>query len=295
MIPAVFIDRDDTLTEDMGYSADVERVRLRLGAADAVARFRKAGYSVVVVTNQSGVARGYFSEEQLAACHKRMQELLLTQGAGVDAVYHCPFLDGPEAVVAAYRRDSNLRKPRPGMLLQAAEELKLDLRASWMVGDAQRDVEAGHAAGCRTILLGSPGAVRVPAADFTAPDLTAAAEIILANGHAPASPAGPPKAAPVAGGGGNPAPESQAAPRVTVQSQLLADLLHEVRQWRRESRANDVHTGHIIGAIAQAFAIGALLWGLYVFFEPNKTEAFVRLMAAAVFQLIALTYLRSRR
>src|SRR5205085_4581767 len=142
MFPAVFLDRDNTLIEDMGYSAEPDRVHLKPGAAECVQRFRRAGYFVIVVTNQSGVARGYFSEEQLAAAHKRMQELLLAHSTGVDAVYYCPFLDGPDALVAAYRRDSDLRKPRPGMLIQAADEMKVDLAASWMIGDAPRDVEA---------------------------------------------------------------------------------------------------------------------------------------------------------
>src|SRR5262245_41967130 len=154
MYPAVFLDRDNTLIDDMGYSADPERVRLKPGAAECVQRLRRAGYYVIVVTNQSGVARGYFSEEQLAAAHKSIQELLLAHSTGVDAVYYCPFLDGSDAIVAAYRRDSELRKPKPGMLLQAADELKVDLKTSWMIGDAARDVDAGRAAGCKTILVG---------------------------------------------------------------------------------------------------------------------------------------------
>lgn len=192
LYPAVFLDRDNTLIEDPGYINDPAAVRLLPGAGEALRRIRAAGYRAVVVTNQSGVARGRITEGQLVAVHARLRELLGAEGAELDAIYHCPYLDGPEAVVAAYRRDSDLRKPRPGMLLLAARELGLDLARSWMVGDSARDVEAGRAAGCRTILIrgheaqaaargqaASGGTVR---ADYFARDLVAAADYITSQG-----------------------------------------------------------------------------------------------------------------
>jgi D-glycero-D-manno-heptose 1,7-bisphosphate phosphatase len=181
MKPAVFLDRDDTLIEDMAYTADPDRVRLLPGAAAAIRRLREAGYLVVVATNQSGVARGLFGEEQLAETHQRMRELLRDHGAGLDAIYFCPFLPGPDAVVPAFRKDSDLRKPKPGMLLQAAADMDIDLAASWMIGDAPRDAEAGRAAGCRTIMLTRSNALPPRSADFTAPDLAVAADVVLAN------------------------------------------------------------------------------------------------------------------
>lgn len=202
---AVFLDRDKTLMEDPGYVSDPGQVRLLGGAAEAVARLRGAGYLVIVVTNQSGIARGKITEAQIAAVHERLRELLRRAGTDLDAIYYCPYLDGPDAVVAQYRRDSDLRKPRPGMLLQAAREMEIDLSRSWMIGDEARDAQAGRAAGCRTILLqrpedsGSqfdtpvekspgniPGALSVddsssPFADFTARGLAEAAEIVLSH------------------------------------------------------------------------------------------------------------------
>lgn len=176
MRKAVFLDRDDTLIDDMDYSADPARVRLKPGALDALRRLREAGYFLVMVTNQSGIARGRFTEAELAACHRHMQEMLACNSARLDAIYYCPYLDGPDAVVAAYRRDSDMRKPRPGMLLQAAREHDIDLKASWMVGDAPRDVEAGRAAGCGTILLATSNAA---GADYVVADLFAAVDVIL--------------------------------------------------------------------------------------------------------------------
>ena len=144
--PAVFLDRDDTLVIDSGYIDHPDKVALMSGAREAVQRFRQAGFKVVVASNQSGVARGYFDEKRLALINQRVQDLLAADGEGLDAIYCCPYLDGPDATVDAYRRESELRKPRPGMLLKAAREMDLDLTRSWMIGDALRDVEAGVAA-----------------------------------------------------------------------------------------------------------------------------------------------------
>lgn len=183
--PAVFIDRDDTLVADPGYIDHPDKVRLLPGAAETVRRFRELGYLVVLVSNQSGVARGLFTEEQLQRVHQRLLELLAAEGATLDDAFYCPFLDGPEAVVEAYRKDSDWRKPRPGMLLAAAERHELDLRRSWMIGDSSRDMEAGRAAGCRTVLVGAAGG-NAAAADFVAADLREAVAIVQRE----ASPAG---------------------------------------------------------------------------------------------------------
>ena len=155
--PAVFLDRDKTIIADPGYIADPRQVSLLPGAAEAIRRWNAAGFAVVVVTNQSGVARGLLTEERLAEIHQRLRDLLQADGARLDAIYYCPFLDGPEAVVERYRMDSELRKPKPGMLRLAAQDLGLDLSRSWMIGDSRHDVTAGAAAGCRTILIDPAG------------------------------------------------------------------------------------------------------------------------------------------
>jgi len=162
--PAIFFDRDNTLIVNDGYLGDPAQVRLIRGAAEAVARGRAMGFSIVTISNQSGVARGLFTEEDVVAVDEKMDALLQQENAQakIDRHEFCPF--HPEAVVEKYRQESELRKPAPGMILRAAEELDLDLSASWVIGDAPRDVESGHAAGCRTILIDNAALSTSPAA-----------------------------------------------------------------------------------------------------------------------------------
>jgi len=184
--PAIFFDRDNTLIVSEGYLGDADKVELVTGAADAVARARHLGFAVVVCSNQSGVARGLFSEDAVHAVNARIDDLLRegTASAVIDRHEFCPY--HPEASIEAYRRDSELRKPKPGMILAAAQKLALDLSRSWVVGDAPRDIEAGKAAGCRTILVQDPNLNPSPAAgadsavrpDHTVSSLPEAMEVI---------------------------------------------------------------------------------------------------------------------
>lgn len=149
---AIFLDRDNTIIANDGYLGDPAKVRLMPGAATAIAALRRLDYRVIVVSNQSGVARGLFDENAVEAVNQEMCKQLREQaGAHIDASYYCPF--HPDAVKPEYKQDHPWRKPQPGMLLQAAEDFALDLRQSWMVGDQPRDVAAGASAGCRTILV----------------------------------------------------------------------------------------------------------------------------------------------
>jgi D-glycero-D-manno-heptose 1,7-bisphosphate phosphatase len=172
--PAIFFDRDNTLIVNDGYLGDPTGVVLMPGAADAVGRAKQLGFVVVTVSNQSGVARGLFDEAAVQAVDARMDQLLLAAHpqARIDLHVYCPF--HPDAVVPAYRKDSPLRKPAPGMLLLAAEKLNLDLARSWVIGDAPRDIAAGVNAGCRTILFRPPHVSESPAANEKAvqPDFT---------------------------------------------------------------------------------------------------------------------------
>ncbi|MEE9405439.1 MAG: HAD-IIIA family hydrolase [Algisphaera sp.] len=156
--PAVFLDRDNTIIHNDGDLGDPDQVKLIQGVPLAIASLCGLGYRVVVVTNQGGVARGKYTEADVEAVHERIVELVCDQanGARIEAFYACPF--HPEGTVKQYTREHETRKPKPGMLLQATEDLDLDLEQSWMVGDQLRDVAAGAAAGCRTILLRKPGA-----------------------------------------------------------------------------------------------------------------------------------------
>ena len=150
MQPAVFLDRDNTLIANDGDLGDPDAVVLLDGVEEGVRRLDHAGYRLVVITNQGGVARGRYGETDVDAVHQRVQALL---GPPPQlSFYYCPF--HPRGTVPEYTREHPWRKPAPGMLLEAAEREQLDLQASWMIGDQPRDAEAGLAAGCRAILLG---------------------------------------------------------------------------------------------------------------------------------------------
>jgi D-glycero-D-manno-heptose 1,7-bisphosphate phosphatase len=148
---AVFLDRDGVLIEDVHYLVEVRQVRLTVGAAEAVASLNRAGIPVIVVTNQAGVARGYFGEERVREVHAYLDELLAEECAKVDRFYYCPHR--PDAKIARYRIPCDCRKPKPGMLRRAAAELGLDLANSYLVGDKVSDLAAGGAAGCKTMLV----------------------------------------------------------------------------------------------------------------------------------------------
>lgn len=175
--PAVFLDRDGTLIEDPGYLRDPAKVCLLPGAAEAIVALRAASFQIVVVTNQSGVARGLLNEICLAAIHDRMRQMLAADGATLDGLYYCPY--HPDGVVQAYRKESDWRKPSCGMLLEAAKDLRIDLARSWMIGDSPRDVEAGRRAGCRTVLLGSAAVAEECGAEFAAADILEAGRLVL--------------------------------------------------------------------------------------------------------------------
>ncbi|MBX9624967.1 MAG: HAD family hydrolase, partial [Gemmataceae bacterium] len=143
--------RDGVVIEDGHYVGSVDRVRLVPGSAGAVAALNRAGWVVVVVTNQGGVARGFFTDESVPVVHAHIGELLAEHGGRIDAFYHCPH--HPDGEVAAYRGPCDCRKPKPGMLRRAAADLNLDLERSWMVGDRVSDLEAGAAVGAKTVLV----------------------------------------------------------------------------------------------------------------------------------------------
>lgn len=152
---AVFLDRDNTIIENDGYLGDPSKVKLLTGAATALSAMRALGYRLIVVSNQSGVARGMFDENAVEAVNQEMCRQLREQaGAHIDASYYCPY--HPEAPIAEYKVDHEWRKPKPGMLKQAAADFGLDLSQCWTIGDQPRDVAAGAAAGTRTILLRDP-------------------------------------------------------------------------------------------------------------------------------------------
>ena len=146
---AIFMDRDGTVCEEMGYVNHLSRSRLLPRSLEAIRCANEHGYLVVIATNQSGVARGLFSEEMVQAVHRQLRERAEAGGARIDAVYYCPH--HPREGAAPWRVDCDCRKPRPGMLVRAAREHDIDLARSWMVGDGFPDIEAGAAAGVRVV------------------------------------------------------------------------------------------------------------------------------------------------
>lgn len=178
---AIFLDRDDTLIEDAGYINNPDQVKLLDGVGEAMRELKDMGYKLVVATNQSGVARGIVTEEVLGEIHNRLKQLLAENGAFLDQIYYCPY--HPEGVIPKYRKESDWRKPNPGMLLSAAEEMDIDLGQSWCIGNSSRDVEAGLRAGCKTILINPPWHKRQPqsgeaTADYQAVNIREAVNII---------------------------------------------------------------------------------------------------------------------
>lgn len=161
MNAAAFLDRDNTIIENDGDLGDPSKVVLIQGAASAIASLRGLGYKIVVITNQGGVARGKYGEADVEAMHRRINEILHeTSNTKIDRFYYCPY--HPEGTVEKYRREHPWRKPQPGMFLQAAKDMEIDLSQSWTIGDMMRDVEAGAAAGTRTILLHPDGRLLPP-------------------------------------------------------------------------------------------------------------------------------------
>ncbi|MDQ6745242.1 MAG: HAD family hydrolase [Actinomycetota bacterium] len=166
---AVFMDRDGTLMEDVGYPRDPAQVRLLPGVTEALRRLHDAGFLLVIVSNQSGVGRGLISPEQATAVHRRLMEMLGEDGVSLDQARYCPH--APED-------GCDCRKPSPSMLIDAAFSLDIDLSVSYMIGDKRSDVEAGRRAGCRTILLESGGG-ETAGADHLVSDLSGALAVIL--------------------------------------------------------------------------------------------------------------------
>ena len=178
----VFLDRDGTLILDKNHAFRPDGMELLEGVVGGLNLLQRTGFRFVVITNQSGVARGYYTEQDVRAMHRRLSEILLGEGIRVDEFYFCPH--HPQGTVPQYSFKCTCRKPEPGMLLNAARNLGIDLAQSWVVGDAVTDIGAGFAAGCRTVLLTSldGSAPPPPFATASAGNLLEAAQIIVSHG-----------------------------------------------------------------------------------------------------------------
>jgi histidinol-phosphate phosphatase family protein len=173
---AVFLDRDGTIIDNQGDLGDPDGVRIVSGAKEAISSLADAGWLLIVVTNQAGVARGVFTEEDIENVHDRIDSLV----GPIERYYYC--CHHPEGVLEQWRADHPWRKPSPGMLLQAIEDYNIDASSSWMIGDTARDIQAGQAAGCKTIWLTSSGRVTNEVEPtLYSPTLAEAAMFILAE------------------------------------------------------------------------------------------------------------------
>lgn len=192
MIPAVFLDKDGTLVEDEPLNVDTSRLRFYPDVFAALRLLQRAGFALVIVTNQGGVAHGRFSETDVREMRSYLERRLQEAGISLRGFYYCPH--APDGIIESYAINCLCRKPQPGLLMQACGELRIDMSQSWMVGDILHDVEAGRWAGCRTILLNNGHEtewllteIRWP--DYIAETLLEAAQLITRSApHRPGHP-----------------------------------------------------------------------------------------------------------
>ena len=313
---AVFLDRDNTLIVDPGYLAEPSAVKLLPGVELALKSLAQAGYKTVAVTNQSGIARGMLTEEALGEIHGELRRQLAERGAHLDAIYYCPF--HPEGTVAEFTGDSDLRKPKPGMLLKAAKEHDIDLSSSWMVGDSARDIEAGQRAGCRTVRVrtrpphhATPGELddEDVQADYTVRNLVDAARVILRSPRQQAASAPPDDETastrnravkrmagtqPVASAVGASAKlpetvEADEAGGVRGDSAVRREILMYVRQLAKTEQVEEFSFVKLFAAIVQVLALLALAIVFVKMIEEKITAATLWALICIALQLMSLT------
>lgn len=179
---AVFLDRDGTIVVHEHYLSSPEQLKLLLHASQGIRLFQEHGYLIIVITNQSGVARGFFDEERLTLIHTKLSGMLKDEGVIVDDWYYCPH--HTEGVIEHYKVDCDCRKPKPGLILSAARKHHIDLAQSLMIGDAETDMLAGKNAGCTSILIRngcteSTNTVSISGMDYVVKDLLEAAQLFI--------------------------------------------------------------------------------------------------------------------
>ena len=322
---AIFLDRDDTLIHDPGYISDPEQVKLIDGAAEAMIALRQLGYKLVLVTNQSAIARGMITEEKLQSIHDRLEYLLAQKGASLDRIYFCPY--HKDGKVKKYTRDHDWRKPNPGMLLAAAKDMKLNLKQSWCIGDRASDIGAGQQAGCRTILLSATTPVPQKddpgiKADFVAVNLREAVNIVKQERvqDRPASSGSKStreSTTPVESAPPETKPESQPKspisdkpnikPQTSVRpahkaamtnlnepttEQLLKSILDQLRGMQRQEMFHEFSYVRFIAGIAQMVVLLCLIVAVWFLMGSSDSNQGVTnaLGFAGVLQVMALTF-----
>jgi D-glycero-D-manno-heptose 1,7-bisphosphate phosphatase len=316
---AIFFDRDNTIIEDPGYINNPDQVKLLEGVTEPLSELKAMGYKLVVVSNQSAVARGIVTEEALGQIHKRLEQLLAEKGVLLDRIYYCPYhIDG---VIPKYRRDSDWRKPNPGMLLAAGKDMDINLPESWMVGDSPSDIEAGARAGCRTIMLAGrtheqkirPGE---PGPDYRAVNLKEVVNIIkmrVRSGQEsantlpleqsvqqrqeePQQPAAQQQITPPQ----QEAESEQAGPRQAdeqqTREQLLRSILDQLKLMQRNNMFGEFSISRLIAGIAQGLVFLCLLVSVWFLMDPAKqwNPLLISIGFAILLQLMALTFYMMR-
>jgi D,D-heptose 1,7-bisphosphate phosphatase len=313
---AIFLDRDDTLIEDPGYINNPDQVKLLDGVDKALIEFRAMGYKLIVVSNQSAVARGMVSEQALDEIHNRLKQMLAEKGAPLDRIYYCPY--HPDGVIEKYRKESDWRKPKPGMLLAAADELDIDLGQSWMIGNSSRDIQAGLQAGCKTILINHPSHYKLhklgePNPDYGAVNIKEAVNIIkkhhrstgespIQNQPLPQTLTKPPPPQPVEELYQPQPVKPESAPteqNVSGSSatgnrteQLLDGILEQLKSMRRSEMFGEFSITRLIAGIVQIIVLLCLLISIWFLMSPARQDnaVLITLGFAAVLQVMALTF-----
>ncbi|MBN1392736.1 MAG: HAD family hydrolase [Sedimentisphaerales bacterium] len=312
---AIFLDRDDTLIEDPGYISRPDQVKLLDGVDKSLIELKSMGYKLVVISNQSGVARGLVSEKALDEIHNRLKQLLAEKGAALDRIYYCPY--HPDGVIEKYRKESDWRKPKPGMLLAAAGEMDIDLTQSWMLGNSIRDIEAGRQAGCKTILVNHPAhseqhKLGEPTPDYRAINIKEAVNIIkkhhrsagassVQNQALPqTTPKPPPQAAAEPSRPQSETPKLPPAEQKTSigfaansrTDQILGSILEQLKSIRRNEMFNEFSITRFLAGVWQTVVWFCLLISIYFLMRPARQDnsVLITLGFALLFQVMALTF-----
>lgn len=318
---AIFLDRDNTLIHDPGYINHPDQVKLLDGVAEALNELKALEFKLVVVTNQSAVARGIVTEKTLDEIHARLEELLAEHSASLDRIYYCPY--HPDGVVPEFSKESGDRKPAPGMLQKAATEMELDLDESWCIGDTRRDIEAGRQAGCKTILIDTPTPHKSHSAslsfddikpDYKAINMKEAVNIIKKhlrsanadpNSLVPVTPTPTEPEPPIE----EPAPQAEEKPpepaveepqkfveepQITTDKteELLGSILIQLKSMQRDDMFNEFSVMRLMAGMVQVLVLFCLLITLWFLMSPARSDnsVFTALGFAMVFQLMALTF-----
>ena len=307
---AIFLDRDGTLIQDPGYLSDPDQVELLGGVAEALVEFKALGYQLIVVSNQSAVARGIVTEKVLGQIHSRLKQLLAEKGAYLDQIYYCPY--HPDGVIPKYRKEDGLRKPNPGMLLLAADEMDIDLSQSWIIGNSSRDVDAGLRANCKTILLDSPTHDKVIEPGQAKPDYRAVnmkEAINIIKKHHRSSPKSdhqaPPAPTPQNKASSQPAEHQpqqllaleqveseQKEPVRQTTEELLSSILEQLRKMQRADMFRDFSTMRLLAGIVQIVVLGCLLVSVWLLMAPERdmNSILIAFGFAMVLQVMSLTF-----